>query len=282
MPLYQLTATAFHAGSLRYRGEVVTLREDERPGPHMRPYEAPEPPPSAPIRVASGVRPSFTSLEFLARPPTPVSEPDPPPPPRQFEPVPAPVQPVAMAISVPSGPGYVILDTETNGLKDPRLAAAALIFVTPALEIVSEFDALVKPDGWTMGAEAQAVNGLSQERLEAQGMDALGPLMAFEIALRLGYVIVAHNARFDLGVLRGEAKRRKLFAGMMDYSFICTMIAARAMVGSGKLETAYEKLVGEPMTGMHQAGADARACLECLRQMVKRGLDLRIVGRDVA
>jgi DNA polymerase III epsilon subunit-like protein len=244
----------------------------------MRPYVAPEPP-SAPIRVASGVAP--VPLALIAASPSARAPEAPAAVPQQFEPAPAPVIPAAVRIpAAPGIPGYLILDTETNGFKDPRLAAAALIFVSPELEIQSQFVTLVHPDGWTMGAEAQAVNGLSQEKLEAEGMDALGPLMAFEIALRLGYVVVAHNAAFDLRVLRGEARRRGLFASAMDYPFICTMVASRAMIGVGKLETAYEKLMNEPMTGMHDAAADALACLEVLRAMVKRGLDLRVVGSD--
>jgi hypothetical protein len=273
---FTLNATGFHAGALRYRGETVTLRDDETPGEHMTPFKEPEkvvpvvvpqPAPAAaiaPVHIAAAMAAAaITQSEALE--PTPRLE----PPARG-----------SIAPAAPSCRGFLILDTETNGFKDPRMAAAAMIFATPTLEIESGFEALVKPDGWTMGAEAQAVNGLSQERLEAQGMDGLGPLMVFETALRLGYVVVAHNAAFDMKVLRAEARRRMLAAGLMPYPYICTMIAARAMIGAGKLETAYEKLLGEPMTGMHEAGADARACLEILRAMVKRGLDLRVVGRD--
>ena len=75
---------------------------------------------------------------------------------------------------------YLVFDTETTGLPDwrqpadapgqPRLASFALLCVDDDLEIERREYGLVLPDGWEMPAEATAINGLTNERLHAEGL----------------------------------------------------------------------------------------------------------------
>ena len=64
-------------------------------------------------------------------------------------------------------------DSETNGKADfkappeaphqPRLVQLAAILTTDDCEEVSTINLLVRPDGWTIGPEAEAVHGISTE-----------------------------------------------------------------------------------------------------------------------
>jgi DNA polymerase III epsilon subunit-like protein len=276
---YEILERSFHAGAVRERGEIVLLRDDERPGEHMRLHQPPRAAPIVP-RVVD----ALPGAPVPALTPAPAPQPSPAP----AAVAPAPVKPVShlsigerLAAAMgpapeaqPYHPGYVIIDTETNALKDPRLAAVALIFADRMLNVEYEYARLVRPDGWEMEPEALKVNGLSMDLLERRGCNVLEPLIVFEIALSWGRTIVCHNAEFDMRVMRGELRRALRGSAIVDYNVVCTMLAARRMVGSGKLESAYEALMNEPLVGAHDAMTDARACHAVLRKLRERGLDV--------
>lgn len=113
----------------------------------------------------------------------------------------------------------LVIDTETTGLFDfkrpaddvgqPRMASVAMLAFNDAgdEEPVSTFERYIRPDGWSMSAEAGAVNGLTDDFLHERGVEVAEALDAYERALDMGYVVVAFNAQFDLKVLRAELRR---------------------------------------------------------------------------
>jgi DNA polymerase III subunit epsilon len=202
-------------------------------------------------------------------------------------------------------PRYLILDTETSGLPlrakkgeppipadapgQPRLASFAMIATNPDLTVDEDatFCTLVCPDGWVMDPGATAVNGLTNERLTAEGLPVRHVLSIYDDMVRAGWVVVAHNAQFDTKVMRGELRR----AGMDDLFEqtlnICTMKACRdivkmppsnAMMATGrrgfkgpKLIEAYRHFYERDFDGAHEAFADAYACLDVFRALMKIG-----------
>ena len=296
---FQLTERAFHAGAVRERGEVVTLRDDERPGSHMRPYEAPQP--IVPVVVdPSGAIARGPKLPTIAAVlDSPQSVPDVAP---EDEPdLPSQEQTDALRAFIdrtviqskpaalegatydpkPRHRGFLIVDTETNGFKDPRMASIAVAFADYDLLTEYEYTAMIRPEGWEMDPEAEKVNGLSMEKLRAGGRDLIEALVVLEVGIRLGRTLVCHNAAFDLRVIRGEMKRRRRIPGLMPYPYVCTMLASRRMVGTGKLADAYAKLMGRPLENAHDALADMRACQAILGKMRAHGLDVdRETQRD--
>lgn len=113
----------------------------------------------------------------------------------------------------------LVIDTETTGLFDfkrpaddvgqPRMASVAMLYFDNVAdgEPVSTFERYIRPDGWTMSAEAGAVNGLTDDFLHERGVAVAEALDAYEQALDLGYIVVAYNAQYDLKVLRAELRR---------------------------------------------------------------------------
>jgi len=300
---------------------VILLQDHERPGPHMRPYEARPLGPVVPIVVdpVSGAelatkprkpeafpQPAKIDMEAIepavAAAPIPVVEtgvaaqhhidrkhqpevekrPSDPLPltlesdavPESFAISSAPVASSDMTSVAPRPKGYLVIDTETTGFKENRMAAIAMIFADENLEPEFEYVHLVKPTGWRIEAEAAKVNGLTVEQCEAEGVDVIEPIVTFETAMLMGRTIVAHNIGYDLRVIRGEMRRLRRGTGLIPYKKLCTMTASRKMLDTGKLARAHELVTGSPIENHHEAAADARACLAVLKGLVKRGLSL--------
>lgn len=193
---------------------------------------------------------------------------------------------------------YAILDVETTGLprfdlpaddpSQPRVASVALILCDAALNETFAIEHLVKPDGWVMEPGAMAINGLTMERLEAEGVPIAVPLELYCAAIDHGRIIVAHNAQFDCKMMRAELRRAGLDDRFAKTRNICTMRGSadrvrqaptNAMMATGrkafkmpKLMEAYEHFYGEPFADAHTALADARACLAILRKLIEFGI----------
>jgi DNA polymerase III epsilon subunit-like protein len=187
---------------------------------------------------------------------------------------------------------YVVLDTETSGLMDfkkpadapgqPRVCQIGLIFVDGDLVTEREVEHLIKPNGWSLdnNCEAAKVNGLTQEKLEADGVDIRDLLREYGSAIDERRIVVGHNCSFDMKLMRAEMR----FAGFpdryMQTKSICTMWGSRDIVGilakNGrgfkipKLSEACAYFgIEQPET--HTALADARSALEILRKLRDAG-----------
>ena len=178
-----------------------------------------------------------------------------------------------------------VIDTETSGIFDfkqpadapgqPRLANLAIILIDESFEPVGEIDNLIKPGGWTLTPEAAAVNGLTEARLMAEGIDILGVLKNYSGLIAEGYVIASYNAQFDTKIMRGELRR----AGLPDLfektpnvclmrasTDICKLPGKRGFKFPKLSEAcAFFKLEPEPMP--HTALNGARKAAEILRAL---------------
>lgn len=189
---------------------------------------------------------------------------------------------------------FAIIDTETSGLfrfKDadgvpvpaddpsqPRLAHLAMILVDENLAEERAIDLYVRPDGWKMEPDAQAVNGLTDEFLAENGAGILDVLDQYVRVIDAGYVIVAFNAQFDCKQMRGELRRAGLDDRFHVTPNICVMRASmklgvkKASGGGGfpKLSDVCAHL-GIDHNATHTAGGDARAALEIFRRLHAMG-----------
>jgi len=181
---------------------------------------------------------------------------------------------------------YAIIDTETSGLFDfskpadaegqPRLAHLAMILVDADLKEESVIDLLVRPDGWIMPPEAAAINHLPHELLLEKGLPIADALAAYTEVVDAGRIIVAHNAQFDLKVMRGELRRANIDDRFERTPNICVMRALTDICqipkanGKGykfpKLAEAMSHF-GLAQHDAHSAGGDARDALELFRKL---------------
>lgn len=185
---------------------------------------------------------------------------------------------------------HVVLDTETSGLFNfsrsaeaegqPRLASAAFVFLDQNYCIEKEYHVFVRPDGWRMPAEATEKNGITQDMLVTNGVSILNVLRAWNNLLDQGVTFVAHNADFDLKVMRAELRRAGLPDRFDETEAFCTMKASTPIcripgkrgVKWPKLIEAYQYFFNETFENQHEALADARACARVFKRLTEIGV----------
>lgn len=104
---------------------------------------------------------------------------------------------------------YVVLDVETTGLssEEDRIIEIAAIRIQEG-KVVEEFQTLVNPN-IQLKKEITELTGITGEMLKREGVsikEALEKLIAFVGELP----ILCHNATFDCGFLRQEARRNQV------------------------------------------------------------------------
>jgi DNA polymerase III epsilon subunit-like protein len=186
---------------------------------------------------------------------------------------------------------YLVIDTETNGVFDfklpadaegqARLAHLAMIYLDEGGNEERRNDIYVRPNGWTMSAEASAVNGLTDEFLIEQGTDVVEALNVYQAAIEEGRSIVAFHAQFDCKVMRGEFRRLFLPDLFEQTNNICVMRPMVTLCGlkqEGSNRAKFPKLAealayfGVDQTNAHKAINDAENAAILFRELKARDL----------
>lgn len=185
--------------------------------------------------------------------------------------------------------GYLVFDTETTGLLDfkkpaddpsqPHLASIAMI-ETDAFGIeLDRTELYVKPNGWTMPAEAQAINGLTTEFLMENGTPIEIVLDVYEGYVRRGLSVVAFNVQFDIKMMRAEFRRLgrdDLFSITRNSCLMRSLkpYQARGLdMRAGQFVTLAKacEFFGITNSGAHSASGDANAALSILQILLGDG-----------
>ena len=190
------------------------------------------------------------------------------------------------------------IDTETTGLprydrpaddpSQPRIYSLGYVLFDPEAPDgadIAVYD-LVKPDGWTVPAEAAAIHGLTTELLLEKGIPIREALDRFLVAHVLADQLTGFNTNFDLKLLRGELRRCGLQDGYGALPVLdvlhqvrpyCKIAPTHAMHRAGrhysktpKLLEAYEICLGKAHQGAHNALGDATATVELYRWLRTR------------
>lgn len=181
---------------------------------------------------------------------------------------------------------YLIIDTETSGLFDfskqadaegqPRMCSVAFI-VLDEDGAFTPYARLIKPDGWTISPDITAINGLTTEKCEAEGVPVREVLDHYTTLILAGHVLVTFNAQFDAKLMRGELRRARMPDLFEQTPNICLMRAAKnlGVQKQGEKKSGFPKLsdlwfhyfpdVAQPAP--HTAAGDAQAAFECFLRM---------------
>jgi DNA polymerase III epsilon subunit-like protein len=186
---------------------------------------------------------------------------------------------------------FLIVDTETNGLgtgggvssssvrgTTPRLLELAFLLVDGDGRVDRSYSHLILPEGFRVPKESSAVHGITAEMAVQEGVPARNALLSFLDAAGRAKVIVAHNARFDLGVIAGEVERHGLSPTPLARPWYCTMRGGVHLCRERRspgpswptLDKLHMTLFGEGFPGGHRALADAEACARCFFEMRRR------------
>lgn len=165
---------------------------------------------------------------------------------------------------------YVVLDVETTGLS-PWKGDRVIEIGAVALEggnMIAEFSTLIQVPR-AIPFQATQIHGITDEMLIGQPTpEEVFP--ALEAFIRES-ILIAHNARFDLGFLRREYE---LLGKRFHRPHVCTLEMSRNRfphLRTHKLETVYRHLIGEGGHDRLSAGNPDR--VPRMRQQTHRALD---------
>lgn len=184
-------------------------------------------------------------------------------------------------------------DTETQGLPDfgapsedpkqPHIVQLAAALVDPgSRKIVASMDVIIAPYRWEIPAEVAAVHGIDTETATRIGIDEELAVKMFLALWGKSQRRIAHNESFDARIMRVALKRFGMGDAIADLfkdwaaectcemsTPICQLPPTDKMRAAGfnkykkpKLTEAYQRIIGKPMDGAHNAMADVRGCME--------------------
>lgn len=191
----------------------------------------------------------------------------------------------------------LFFDTETTGFprrdlpldhpRQPRIVQLACILAEDDGTERASLSLIVRPDGWSIPAEAAAIHGIDDALAERAGVPIDMALRLLLDMARQTSLVVAHNVAFDVEVAQiGLHQIRQPDAateiGAMPRA--CTMNLAtpilklpptERMLAAGfnkpkapKLAECVRHFFDEPLEGAHDALVDVRACARVYRHLM--------------
>jgi DNA polymerase III epsilon subunit-like protein len=132
---------------------------------------------------------------------------------------------------------------------------------------------MIRPDGFEISAESQAIHGISQQEATEQGVALSYVLSALDKVLQRSSAIIAHNVEFDVNVILSECYRlgmTTLVERIESLHHICTMKKGKEVMNIKKypkLVELYKHLYNETLENAHNALADTMCCYKCYLKM---------------
>ena len=177
----------------------------------------------------------------------------------------------------------LFFDTETTGVPRnykapasdlnnwPRLVQIAWLLANDDGTEIESAEYIVKPDGFTIPADAARIHGITTEVALREGADIRVVLEGILSSLSKVSQLVAHNIDFDEKILGAELLRAGLPNVVEAKLRLCTMRSStdfcRLPGAYGfkwpKLDELHRKLFNKPLAGAHRALVDVRACARC-------------------
>lgn len=180
-------------------------------------------------------------------------------------------------------------DTETTGLpqfklpsndpSQPHLVDLAALLYSEDGTLVDSFEAIIRPDGWTIPDEVAAIHGITHEMAMDLGIPESEAIDGFMAIHERAELRIAHNRQFDDRIMRIALMRyrdEETAEAFKEAPGFCTCNASRdivkcppteKMIRAGftkyknpTLAEAYKFFTGEELQGAHRARADAEGC----------------------
>lgn len=167
---------------------------------------------------------------------------------------------------------FVVVDLETSGSSGLHAITEIGAVKVRGGEVLGEFSTLVNPHV-VIPAQIVLLTGITQAMVAtAPDIEAVFPSFLEFVGSNPSTVLVAHNAKFDVGHLRAVAKA--LDYPMPPVQVLDTVSLSRKAfpkpeVANHKLAT-LAAFVGSPTTPIHRALDDARATVDVLHACLER------------
>ncbi len=188
----------------------------------------------------------------------------------------------------------LFLDTETTGLpkyhatndseKWPRIVQLAWSLYDREGNRESQNSFIIYPMDFTIPPDSARIHGITTERAKSEGVSLHKVLPLFNADVEKANIIIAHNADFDLPIIKTEFLRCRMATNLAEKQKFCTMKApgivsyCKIPNSSGtknkwpKLTELHLHLFEAEFSGCHDASADVEACAKCYFELRKRGV----------
>ncbi len=167
-------------------------------------------------------------------------------------------------------PRFVVFDVETPNRWNNRMSAIAVTVLEDGA-VKEEFSSLVNPEQ-SFDAFNTMLTGISEDSVwHSPTFPELWPRLRPMLESGL---LVAHNAVFDLGVLK-KCLQGYGIAWKSYVRYLCTVqMGRRVLAGRGHKLNELCEYYGIPLRH-HQADSDSRACAEILLRYIRDGAQVR-------
>ena len=188
----------------------------------------------------------------------------------------------------------LFIDTETTGLprysattdteKWPRVVQLAWSLYDRDGNRESRNSFIIYPTDFIIPMESARIHGITTERAKTGGVSLHKVLPQFNADVERAKTVIAHNADFDLPIIKTEFLRCRMETNLAEKQKFCTMKApgivsyCKIPNASGtrskwpKLNELHLHLFETEFSGSHDAGADVEACARCYFELRKRGI----------
>ena len=147
--------------------------------------------------------------------------------------------------------------------------------------LLDTFDSIIIPTDFEIGQSSIDVHGITQERANKEGRPFTEVFMDFMkfIGPRTTNM-VAHNAQFDVSVLRSEMLRHNINSDLIDdISFNCTLkLYKERFLKPIRLGVLYKEIFGEDFENAHNSLADCIACGRVYPYLMGHTRSLKPIG----
>jgi DNA polymerase III epsilon subunit-like protein len=191
---------------------------------------------------------------------------------------------------------YIAFDFETSGLPEGRrpvtpetvhqfdscraVSLSAARFSSRG-RLIDTFDAIIYPNDFHISQGSIDVHGITQEKAMREGRPFTEVFLDFMrfIGPRTN-TMIAHNAKFDMNVLRSEMIRHRLNLNLIEHlNFKCTMELYRErFMKPIKLGVLYEQIFGHQFENAHNSLADCIACGRVYPYIIGHERQLKPIG----
>ena len=191
---------------------------------------------------------------------------------------------------------YIAFDFETSGLPKGRkpvtretlsqydtcraVSLSAARFSSKG-RLIDTFDAMVLPTDFSISPGSVAIHGITEDMAKSKGLPFLQVFTDFMTFIGpRTKTIVAHNAKFDVSVLRSEMIRHDIDLSLIDeLNFRCTLELYRErFLKPIRLGVLYEEIFGEQFENAHNSLADCIACGRVYPYVIGHERTLKPIG----
>ena len=186
---------------------------------------------------------------------------------------------------------YLFFDIETTGLPKvrdasitnlnnwPRMVQLAWFQYDENQNLIAEANYIIKPEGFTIPADASKVHGITTEKALESGVHLETALQEFSEVISKSEIIIAHNMDFEEKIVGAEFLRSGVKSVLFDKQRFCTMKTTTELCQiTGpygykwpKLSELYYHLFKKDFEDAHDAAVDVKACVKCFFELIRVG-----------